>query len=121
MLDQRRNFVRDRSINLFTFLKELTELRTKTIRSLEQYEQVVWFQDIPQEPGCHCVAWAGVDLDEHSEAWVEVRKPRLKAPPKPPEIVAPWLNLKEVRDSDRATPEIRDHIAIEEVTPRKDG
>ncbi|CQR72305.1 hypothetical protein SOV_12710 [Sporomusa ovata DSM 2662] len=32
---------RDRTIRLFTFLRQLSELRTKTVRSLESYENVL--------------------------------------------------------------------------------
>ncbi len=108
MPDRSPDVMRDRAVRLFTFLRELTELRTKTIRRWEQYEQVLWFQDIPREAGCHCIAWPGVDLDEHAEAWVEVRKPRFKAPPKPPAVAIPWVNLKQVSDSTRESPEIRE-------------
>lgn len=70
--------IRDRAIRLFTFLRELTELRTTTVRSLEQYEKVLWFSDIPREQGCHCIAWGPIEDDERSEIWLEIRKPRLK-------------------------------------------
>ncbi|MBI4589117.1 MAG: ATP-binding protein [Candidatus Rokubacteria bacterium] len=121
MPDRSSEIVRDRAIRLFTFLRELTELRTKTILSWEQYEQVVWFHDIPRESGCHCIAWPSVDLDEHAEAWVEVKKPRLKAPPKPPPVVIPWIDVNQIGDSTQGSPQIREQITVEEASKRDDG
>jgi len=81
--------VRNRALRLFTFLREITELRTKTTRTSDQYEKVLWFNDIPREPGCHCIAWhSDRDLEE-SDVWAEIKKPRLKAPPNVPECCAP--------------------------------
>ena len=54
----REDEIRDRAIRLFTFLRELTELRTTTVRNCDQYEKVIWFDDIPQEVGCDCIAWS---------------------------------------------------------------
>ena len=72
--------VRDRAIRLFTYLRELTELNTKTIRTSDQYEKVLWFSEIPREMGCRCIAWEAVN-EENSDVWIEIRKPRLKGPP----------------------------------------
>ncbi len=43
---------RDRAIELYTFLKEFVQLRTRTIRDVSSYEQdgeVIWAADIPRE------------------------------------------------------------------------
>lgn len=53
--------IHDLSIRLFTFLRDLAALRTKTIRTLDHYEKVLWFDEIPQETGCHCIAWHGAE------------------------------------------------------------
>ena len=97
--------MRDRAIRLFTFLRELTELRTTTVRSVEQYDHVLWFNDIPREQGCHCIAWGPIADDERAEVWLEIRKPPLKAPPKPPEKLMPWLESRELDDSSEGTSE----------------
>lgn len=104
--------IRDQALRLFTFLRELTELRTKTIRTSDQYERVLWFHEIPRESDCYCPAWAPPDADEQAEIWLEVKKPRLKRPPKPPEALEPWLNLREVEESSREFPPLRDRITI---------
>ena len=48
-----------RAIDLFTFLREVVALRSKIVRGLDSYEQVIWLANIPREPECHCVAWEG--------------------------------------------------------------
>ena len=105
---------RERAIALYTFLNEFVQLRTKTIRDISSYErdgQVIWATDIPQEPGCHCVARcrdapdAPAD-DAPDEVWVEVRKPRLTPPPEPPKLVTEWVRWEQLGDSTLELPEL---------------
>jgi len=51
------DLIRENAISLFTFLRELTQLRTKNIRTLENYAEVLWLCDIPREQGCFTQAW----------------------------------------------------------------
>jgi hypothetical protein len=103
---------RDRAIRLFTYLKELSQLRTKTFRLVDSYEQVVWLADIPQEPGCFSVAWSEPTA-EPSDVWVEIRKPPAGTPPpKLPEELEPWLDPLQVADSSRTSLDLADHIDV---------
>ncbi|MEW5922238.1 MAG: AAA domain-containing protein [Bacillota bacterium] len=99
----------DQAIRLFRFLKELTELRTKTIRTLDNYEIVIWLDKIPRQEGCFCAAWRE-DTSETSDNWIEVKKPRLIPPPVVPDELKPWLDSKQVSDSSVDYPELREHI-----------
>lgn len=98
----------DRATRLFRFLKELTELRLKTIRNLESYE-VLWFNDIPRKEGCFCAAWPK-NLDVSDELWVEIQKPQLFSPPPLPKELKPWLNPGQVADSSIDFPELKEYI-----------
>lgn len=103
---------RERATALYTFLKEFTELRTKTTRTVDQYEQVLWFSDVPHETECDCAAWhRGLDGDS-GEVWLSVRQPRPPAAPRPPADLEPWLVLKEIADSSIEMPTLRDEISI---------
>jgi len=73
---------------------------------------LLWFKDIPREPGCHCIAWRPVEDEVQSEVWLEIKKPRLKPPPKVPEALQPWLDPREVEDSSREFPELRERITV---------
>ena len=60
---------RDRTIALYTFLREFVQLRTKTVRDISRYEQdgqVIWAADIPREHGCHALVGAGMDRIIHA-------------------------------------------------------
>jgi len=102
--------VRDRAIRLFTFLRELAEIRTKAIRTIDQYESVLWLGEIPREEGCYCAAW---DLggEREIDAWVQIKRPRLPAPPDPPESVRPWISTDEMTNS-REIPKLRQVLAV---------
>ncbi|MDI3462765.1 MAG: DNA helicase [Nitrospira sp.] len=113
--------VRDRSIRLFTFLKELAELRSRTVRSYDQYEHVLWFHEIPRYQGCHCIAWRATPDDEASDAWVEVSQPRFKKPPDLPTHLKAWIDPDQLQDSSLQTPSIRDHIIVEKATTESEG
>jgi hypothetical protein len=41
--------VRDKAVRLFTYLKELTELRGNVRRNCDEYDQVIWWAEIPRE------------------------------------------------------------------------
>jgi hypothetical protein len=49
--------IRKKAVRLFTYLKDLTRLRTAMVRDLSAYEGVLWFDDVPREPGCFTAAW----------------------------------------------------------------
>ena len=105
---------RERAVALYTFLKEFTQLRTKTIRDISRYEQdgqVIWAADIPREPGCDCIAWhrdapdaSGGDASD--EVWLAIRRPRLTQPPKPPESLQAWVQREQLDDSSLELPEL---------------
>ncbi len=96
--------IRNRAASLYTFLKEFTELRTKTIRSVEQYEDVLWLSDVPHEPECDCAAWHRGQDREGGEIWLEIHQPRPVPAPEPPTQLSPWLDSAQVADSSLAMP-----------------
>lgn len=111
--------IRDRGIRLFTFLRELSELRTKMIRTSDEYETVLWFNKIPQEKECYCIAWQPVDDGGQSDVWVEIKKPVLKAPPKVPDTLKRWLDPHEVTDSSSESPSLHERIIVN--VPKETG
>jgi very-short-patch-repair endonuclease len=104
--------VRDKAVRLFTYLKELTELRSEVKRNCEEYEQVVWWAEIPRENECYCAFW---DLGREGayEDWVRIQRPRRRRPPIPPSSLAPWLSEREIADSSLETPALRESIVEE--------
>jgi very-short-patch-repair endonuclease len=102
--------VRKHAIALYTFLKEFTELRMESVRSIDSYDQVLWLDAVPREPGCSCAVWHRGREEEEPDVWLEVKKPRLIPPPTPPAELAPWLS-SQWEDSEAELPELRDEIA----------
>ena len=106
-----RDILQDRAIRLFSFLRELAMLKTKVVRDLGQYEQVVWFGDIPEYKGCFSVLTPETDRLQDT-TWLEIKKsPEPKKPPVPP----PCLKWLEETDEDNLTtePQLRDEIPID--------
>ncbi|MFT4037013.1 MAG: AAA domain-containing protein, partial [Thermomicrobiales bacterium] len=82
----------DRAIRLFQYLKELSELRTRVVRSVDAYESVLWLADIPHELECYSASWFQEDPGEEDERWISVGKPRPLLPPPPfPAALQPWV------------------------------
>lgn len=109
--------VRDRAIRLFTFLQELSNLRTKTIRSIKSYEQdgqVLWLADIPHEPECYCLAWESEEQARSTAVWIEIHKPSLKPPPEVPERLNQWLRPEQIRNSSLDYPPLIEQTELSE-------
>lgn len=105
--------VRERATRLFTYLKELTELRSEVKRNCDEYEQVMWWSEIPREKECYCAAW---DLGREGayDEWVRIERPRRKGPPNPPATLDPWLNRRDIADSSLDAPPLKESI-LEEI------
>ena len=106
---------RDQATRLYKFLREFTQLRTKTTRSVDQYDQVLWLTDVPHEPECDCAAWHRGREEETSENWLRIEKPKLRNAPPPSEDLKRWLMPAEVNDSANEMPALRAEINVETV------
>lgn len=99
--------VRDRAIRLFTYLRELSTLRSKVVCDVDQYERVLWFDELPDHPTIYSVARGLAENDR--DLWIEVRRSDEPLLPDPPRVLADWLDLTKLRDS-AAAPELRVEI-----------
>lgn len=83
-----------KALRLAQYLKEFAGLRSSIIRNVDQYETVLWFNDMPQEAECHSPAWDSCyKLDD---PWLEVRKQKLPKPPQCSGLLLPWLDQKSI-------------------------
>jgi len=114
VLQEGNETLRSRATALYTFLKEFTELRSKTIRTFDQYEHILWFSNVPrgEDKLCDCAAWHRGEDREGEEIWLEIRQPRLIPAPEPPAELEPWLVREQVCDSSLEMPELLDEIAV---------
>ena len=101
-----------RATALYTFLRDFVELRSKTVRSITQYEEVLWCADLPREEECDCIAWRRAEDGESDEAWLTVRQPRINPPPSPPSELLPWMVRDQIADSTIEIPELREETSV---------
>jgi hypothetical protein len=101
------NELRDKAVRLFTYLKEVCQLRFVVVRDCRNYDQLLWFQDIPREPECLCIAWSGPT--ETTESWIEVRRSPEPACPTVPNACKDWVSPSDLVDSTQ-TPTLRERI-----------
>ena len=99
--------LRNKAVRLFTYLKEVCQLRFVVVRDCRNYDQILWFNEIPRVPECFCIAWSGPT--ETSEAWIEVhRTPEPTCPPLPA-VCKDWIGPEDLTNS-AVTPVIRERI-----------
>lgn len=102
----------DRAQRLFQFLKEVQQVRTRSVRHIDTYEfgdgAVVWFGDIPDHSEVSAATVAG-DPDLDTPLLTIERVPRLD-PPDVPDELAPWL-AGETDNPDEA-PDLEDTATV---------
>lgn len=95
---------RELATRLFEYLQKLAELRTRPIRDLDEYAETLWFDHIPPEPECRIVTGAP---PADPLTWISIDRPRDVRPPSLPEVLAPWVDQRELQDA-TADPQLRD-------------
>ncbi|WP_236981477.1 MULTISPECIES: AAA domain-containing protein [Mycobacterium] len=106
-----------RAVNLFTFLSRTQQLLVKPIRTVDGFEQVLWFDDLPEHEAirsAHRVA----ELDVDSPLLTIDRVAKLD-PPSVPEALTAWVEGP-VADTDKE-PVLREAIYGLEPVPAELG
>lgn len=86
----------DKAVRLIEYLLRLASLRSKLIRSIEEYQKVLWFSDIPHDPACFTQAW-GPDEEHDQDEWLEVQNRREPSLPAIPAGCQDWVHLSSLR------------------------
>lgn len=97
MSNDKVELIRDRSVRLFSFLRELSKLKTKIVRSLEDYAEVIWLDDVAHRRGTFCIANSPEVSGQ--EVWIEVKKVERRAFPALLKELAGWVDEKKLSDS----------------------
>lgn len=97
-----------KAIRLLDYLLRLATLRTKLIRDISEYENVLWISDVPQERGCYTQAW-GRDEEHEPDEWMEVQTRREPELPAVPSQCKDWVNPSALRNKHNL-PELRPEI-----------
>ncbi|MCA8941489.1 MAG: AAA family ATPase, partial [Planctomycetes bacterium] len=109
--------LRERCVSLFRFLRDVTTLRSTCQRSVDEYEAVLWLDDVPEEPECDSIANRPPvgdedELDPRDQVWLEIDKPALRPPPEPPAALEPWIEVGSIDDHARERPGLRESIRL---------
>ena len=103
-----------KALRLARYLKEFVGLRSTTVRDVDKYEAVLWFDDMPQEAECLSPAWT--DGFEPGDPWLEVRKQQFPKSPEPPEKILAWIDLQTLRKATIEVPQLRQTILLPDLT-----
>lgn len=102
-----------RAVNLFTFLSRTQQLLVKPIRTVDKFEQTLWFGDLPEHGAIHS-AHRVAELDADMPLLTVDRVAKLD-PPAAPEELAAWIDGQ--LDDPEQEPTIREAIYSEEAQP----
>ncbi|TYS45620.1 AAA domain-containing protein [Bacillus infantis] len=78
---------RDKTSRLFTYLKELSLLKAPLIRDIQNYEDYIFLNEIPDE--LSCISPLSTDV---TDIWIEIKKPLKPNFPLPPNSIENWLS-----------------------------
>ena len=68
---------KDKYLQIFNYLLEFSRLRTVPVRNIEssnQYSEILWFNDIPNNDLFDCVTFPNFNSD--SDFWLKIYKPK---------------------------------------------
>ncbi|MFD7690085.1 AAA domain-containing protein [Streptomyces sp. NPDC059781] len=81
---------------VFRFLAEAEESKTRPVRTLDGAAGTVWFEELPDAPEV-AVMLDGV-LDTEEPAWLTLARPEREDAPHPEPLLAPWIDETRIRD-----------------------
>jgi len=86
----------EKTLRLVDYLLRLASLRTKVVRTVSDYEAVLWLSQVPQKPSCFTPAW-GRDGEYESDVWIEIQtRPEPQLPPVPDQC-KDWIDIALLR------------------------
>lgn len=74
-------------------------MRTTVVRDVEDYENHLWFDDVPREDECFSRSWGVVDSEQPEDLWLQVRRRSEPKAPSIPDSLAIWVDQQELADS----------------------
>jgi len=106
-----------RALKLIDYLTELTRLRSKIVRDINEFRSVLWLHEIPQDRN-HCFARGLGPNEEHDkDIWIEIAKYDEPVLDEVPDICKKWVNYSTLYNTEDL-PELLSSIVIQ--IPSKD-
>ena len=101
---------REKAIRLVDYLTRIALLRSKVVRNVDDYQSVLWLNDVPIQKGCFTQAW-GRDENHDSDIWVEIQRPNEPELPTVPDLCKDWVKIESLRNTSDL-PEILPEITV---------
>lgn len=101
---------REKAIRLVDYLTRIALLRSKVVRNVDDYQSVLWLNDVPIQKGCFTQAW-GRDENHDSDIWVEIQRPDEPELPTVPDLCKDWVKIESLRNTSDL-PEILPEITV---------
>lgn len=87
----------EKYLQLFNYLLDFAKLREKIIRKVEDYEECIWFSDIPDEERNMCIISDKID-DKERPDWIKISKPKELRFPSLPIELKDWIDEESLWD-----------------------
>ncbi|MFE0701642.1 AAA domain-containing protein [Streptomyces sp. NPDC058872] len=81
---------------IFRFLAEAEESKTRPVRTLDGAAGTVWFDELPDDAGVEVMIEGALVGDD--PAWLNVARPEREDAPHPKALLAPWVDETRIRD-----------------------
>ncbi|MBN1806318.1 MAG: AAA family ATPase [Sedimentisphaerales bacterium] len=92
------NIDQTKAIRLLEYLEQLNGLRSKVVYDINNYDNVLWFSDVPFKKSCFTQAW-GLS-EEMPEVWLYIRKEPEPPVPDVPEECEDWIKKETLYQSE---------------------
>ncbi|MFJ3639495.1 AAA domain-containing protein [Streptomyces sp. NPDC090108] len=97
---------------IFRFLAEAEESKTRPVRTLDGAAGAVWFDELPDGDGVEVMTDGALAGDD--PAWLTVARPEREEAPQPRPLLGPWVDETRVRDfKESRAPHLRRRIEPE--------
>ena len=108
---------KDSAKNLFQFLRELSNLKTKKILDVNNFEKVLWLDQTPKEKEIYSITHR-LSLDPSNvnnyDKWIEIKKPKIPECPKLPHAIKNWI-VTSALENYKKKPQLLDYILQENL------
>ena len=101
---------REKAIRLVDYLTQIARLRSTVVRNVDDYQSVLWLNDVPIQKGCFTQTW-GRDENHDSDIWVEIQRPNEPELPTVPDPCQDWVKIESLRNTSEL-PEILPEITV---------
>lgn len=106
---------RDKAIRLVDFLTQVALLRSKVVRTVDEYQNVLWLNEVPMQTGCFTQAW-GPNEDHDSDVWISVQGRREPELPTVPDLCENWVRIESLHNTSDL-PQLLEEILVPSDDP----